>query len=78
MKQDIIYTLADLPYDYKTLQPYISEQQLRLHHDKHHQAYVNGANALLEKLKADRDANSEVDIKAIAKELSFNISGSKI
>ena len=44
------YELPALPYDYKALEPYISEEQLRIHHDKHHQAYVDGANALLRNL----------------------------
>ncbi len=42
------YSLPDLPYDYKALAPYISEEQLRLHHQKHHQAYVTGVNAVFE------------------------------
>ncbi|HNX40478.1 MAG TPA: superoxide dismutase [Methanothrix sp.] len=69
------YTLPDLPYDYKALEPYISEAQLRLHHDKHHAAYVNGANALLERLEKARQAGSEVDMKATLKELSFQAGG---
>jgi len=44
-----MFKLPDLPYGYKDLEPYISEEQLRLHHDKHHQAYVDGANAILKK-----------------------------
>jgi Fe-Mn family superoxide dismutase len=40
-------TLPDLPYKYSALLPYISEDTLRLHHDKHHRAYVNAANTLL-------------------------------
>lgn len=75
MKEQGLYVLPELPYDYKALQPHISEEQLRLHHDKHHQAYVNGANALFEKLKNSRQANSEIDCKAMARELSFNIGG---
>jgi Fe-Mn family superoxide dismutase len=46
------YELPALSYDYKALEPYISEEQLRIHHDKHHQAYVDGANALLNKFYA--------------------------
>src|SRR3989449_3292895 len=36
-----------LPYDYNALEPHIDEQTMRLHHDKHHQAYVDNANAAL-------------------------------
>ena len=75
MKEDTLYTLPELPFDYNALTPHISEEQLRLHHAKHHQAYVKGANTLLEKLKAARGANSEIDVKAISRELSFNIGG---
>lgn len=70
--EQLFYELPPLPYDYKDLEPYISEEQLRIHHDKHHQAYVDGANALLKKFDA-RD--SEFDIKAVAKELSFHVGG---
>jgi Fe-Mn family superoxide dismutase len=69
------FTLPKLPYDYNALAPYISEQQLRLHHDKHHQAYVNGANAIFEKLDRARNENGEIDMKATLKELSFNVGG---
>ena len=69
------FTLPKLPYDYNALAPYISEQQLKLHHDKHHQAYVNGANAAFEKLDKARSENAEIDMKATLKELSFNVGG---
>jgi len=42
------YTLPPLPYDYKALEPHIDEQTMRIHHDKHHAAYVNNLNAALE------------------------------
>ena len=67
------YDLPDLPYDFNALEPYISEEQLRLHHDKHHQAYVDGANALLKKF--DNRDSEEFDVKAVAKELTFNVGG---
>ncbi|MCX8142556.1 MAG: hypothetical protein N3F04_07330, partial [Candidatus Nezhaarchaeota archaeon] len=38
------YVLPRLPYGYGDLAPYMSEEQLRIHHTIHHQAYVNGAN----------------------------------
>jgi Fe-Mn family superoxide dismutase len=69
------FTLPKLPYDYNDLVPYISEQQLKLHHDKHHQAYVNGANAIFEKLDKARIENADLDNKALLKELSFNVGG---
>ena len=42
------FEVPPLPYDYAALEPYIDEETMRLHHDKHHQAYVNKANAALE------------------------------
>ena len=41
--------LPPLPYDYNALEPHIDEQTMRIHHDKHHQAYVTNLNAALEK-----------------------------
>ena len=42
------YSVPDLPYDYNALEPHIDEQTMRVHHDKHHQAYVDNANKALE------------------------------
>jgi Fe-Mn family superoxide dismutase len=42
------YSVPDLPYPYDALEPHIDEQTMRLHHDKHHQAYVDKVNAALE------------------------------
>jgi Fe-Mn family superoxide dismutase len=39
-----VYTLPDLPCDYAALEPAMSGEVLELHHDKHHAAYVKGAN----------------------------------
>jgi Fe-Mn family superoxide dismutase len=72
------YTLPHLPYGYKALAPYISEDQLTLHHQKHHQAYVTGANAILEKLDKARKDNADLDMKALLKELSFHIGGFRL
>ena len=41
------YEVPPLPYDYSALEPHIDEQTMRLHHDKHHQAYVDNANKAL-------------------------------
>jgi superoxide dismutase, Fe-Mn family len=42
------YEVPPLPYDYGALEPHIDEQTMRVHHDKHHQAYVDNANKALE------------------------------
>jgi Fe-Mn family superoxide dismutase len=42
------YEVPPLPYDYAALEPHIDEQTMRIHHDKHHQAYVDNANKALE------------------------------
>jgi Fe-Mn family superoxide dismutase len=50
------YSVPDLPYDYDALEPHIDEATMRVHHDKHHQAYVDKANAALEGTEwADKD-----------------------
>ncbi len=43
------HAVPPLPYDYTALEPHIDEQTMRIHHDKHHAAYVNNLNAALEK-----------------------------
>jgi Fe-Mn family superoxide dismutase len=70
------YVLPELPYKYDALEPVISEEIMQLHHDKHHAAYVNGANAALEKLEKGRTVGFQgVDVKAILRDLAFNASG---
>jgi Fe-Mn family superoxide dismutase len=52
------YEVPDLPYDYDALEPHIDEETMRVHHDKHHQAYVDKANAALEGTEwADKDVD---------------------
>jgi Fe-Mn family superoxide dismutase len=60
------HTLPPLPYDYAALEPHIDEQTMRIHHDKHHAAYVNNLNAAL-------DGNAELQglsIEALLGKLS--------
>jgi Fe-Mn family superoxide dismutase len=45
------FEVPPLPYDYSALEPHIDEQTMRVHHDKHHQAYVDNANKALEGTK---------------------------
>jgi superoxide dismutase, Fe-Mn family len=60
------FEVPPLPYDYNALEPHIDEQTMRVHHDKHHQAYVDNANKALEGTEwADRsveDILAELDI----------------
>src|SRR5665811_1298483 len=42
------FSVPDLPYAYDALEPHIDEETMRVHHDKHHQAYVDKANGALE------------------------------
>jgi Fe-Mn family superoxide dismutase len=52
------YAVPDLPYAYDALEPHIDEETMRIHHDKHHQAYVDKANAALEDTEwADKDVD---------------------
>lgn len=52
------YTLPALPYAYDALEPYIDKETMHLHHDKHHQTYVNNANAALADLSPELQALS--------------------
>jgi Fe-Mn family superoxide dismutase len=69
------YSLPDLPYDFGALEPHYSAQMLELHHDKHHAAYVKGANDTLEKLEAARTSDDYDTIVGLQKSLAFNVSG---
>ena len=54
------FEVPPLPYDYNTLEPHIDEETMRLHHDKHHQAYVDKANAALEGTDAAHESVESV------------------
>ena len=69
------YTLPDLPYDYAALEPHISGRIMELHHDKHHAAYVAGANTALEKLAEARDSGDFASVNGLEKNLAFNLGG---
>src|SRR5262245_54490813 len=69
------YTLPDLPYDYTALEPHYSARLLELHHDKHHAAYVAGANTTLEKLAGAREKSDFAAINLLQKNLAFHLSG---
>jgi len=69
------YTLPELPYDYAALEPHISGKIMQLHHDKHHQAYVTGANTALEQLAEARDNENLAAVNKLEKDLAFNLGG---
>ncbi|HZR80024.1 MAG TPA: superoxide dismutase [Candidatus Binatia bacterium] len=69
------YKLPELPYDYSALEPHYSAEQLQLHHDKHHAAYVTGANQTLEKLAQAREKKEFATINQLEKNLAFHVSG---
>ena len=69
------YTLPDLPYDYAALEPHISAKIMQLHHDKHHQAYVTGANTALEQLAEARESGNLANVNKLQKDLAFNLGG---
>ncbi|RVW02121.1 superoxide dismutase [Rhodococcus xishaensis] len=71
-----VYTLPDLPYDYAALEPHISGKIMELHHDKHHAAYVAGANTALEKLAELREADAVAPVVNLhEKNLAFHLGG---
>lgn len=69
------FTLPDLPYDYAALEPHISAQIMQLHHDKHHNTYVNGANTALEKMEEARANGDAASAAKLSKDLQFNLGG---
>jgi superoxide dismutase, Fe-Mn family len=69
------YNLPDLPYDHGALEPHISGAIMELHHDKHHRAYVEGANHAIEQLLEARQHEDFSHIGALQHALAFNVSG---
>jgi Fe-Mn family superoxide dismutase len=69
------YTLPELSYDYGALAPAISGQIMELHHSKHHQTYVTGANTALQQMAEARDSGNLANINKLEKDLAFNLGG---
>lgn len=69
------HTLPPLPYAYDALEPYIDKETMRLHHDKHHQSYVDGLNTAEKKLEEARKSGDFALIKHWERELAFHGAG---
>jgi Fe-Mn family superoxide dismutase len=70
-----VYTLPELPYAYDALEPHLSAETLKLHHDKHHATYVKGANEAMDKMSQARAKGEFATINQLQKDLAFNLSG---
>jgi Fe-Mn family superoxide dismutase len=69
------YVLPDLEYDYAALEPHISGRIMQLHHDKHHAAYVAGANTTLDLMAEAREKNDLTWVNKLQKDLAFHLGG---
>jgi Fe-Mn family superoxide dismutase len=69
------YTLPELPYDYSALEPWYGAEMLELHHDRHHAAYVKGANDTMDALAAARSSDDFTQLTMLEKNLAFHLSG---
>lgn len=69
------HSLPPLPYPYNALEPWIDEKTMRIHHDKHHQSYVNGLNNAEKKLEAARKSGDFELVKHWERELAFHGAG---
>ena len=69
------YTLPELDYDYAALEPHISGKIMELHHSKHHNTYVQGANTALENLQKAREEDDFSKVNQFSKDLAFNVGG---
>ncbi|MFC3750378.1 Fe-Mn family superoxide dismutase [Paenibacillus sp. GCM10012306] len=69
------HRLPPLPYAYNALEPYIDEKTMRIHHDKHHQSYVDGLNTAETKLAQARKSGNFDLVKHWERELAFNGAG---
>ena len=69
------HVLPPLPYAYNALEPHIDEPTMRLHHDIHHKAYVDGLNAAEEKLAKARESGDWSVVQAAQRAVAFHGSG---
>ncbi len=75
MQTGMKYALPALAYPKNALEPFLGRQTLNLHHDRHHQGYVNGLNSTLSKLEEARRAADFGAVKSLSRNLAFHGSG---
>ncbi|VAH53735.1 unnamed protein product [Triticum turgidum subsp. durum] len=69
------FTLPDLPYDYGALEPAVSGEIMRLHHQKHHATYVANYNKALEQLDAAASKGDASAVVGLQSAIKFNGGG---
>lgn len=70
------HTLPELPYAYNALEPFIDEETMKIHHDKHHLAYVNNLNTALEKYPDLFSKSAEdliIDLNSIPEDIRTSV-----
>jgi superoxide dismutase, Fe-Mn family len=69
------FELPELKFGLADLAPYMSEEQLTIHYTKHHQAYINVAKIIMDKMDKAREEAADLDMKSALKDLSFQVGG---
>lgn len=69
------YAIPPLPYGYDALEPYLDEQTMHIHHEKHHAGYAAGLNATLRKLEETRKLGDHANIQQLSRLLAFHAGG---
>ena len=73
------YELPSLPYNLDALEPYISKEIMDVHYNGHHKAYVNGANATIDKINQITKGDVKgYDLAGVVRNLVFNVNGHKL
>ena len=72
------HELPPLPYDYNALEPYLDEETVKIHHDKHFAAYVKGLNTAEEKLAQARESGDYATVQHWERQLAFQGSGVRL
>lgn len=69
------YQLPELSYRYHDMWPFLTEQQVRIHHLQHHKSYVDNANKILQQLQQEKKELTQADYQYLSQLLAFNVGG---